>query len=114
MALSSRLPFITMTAALSAALSAFAETPVAAETMDKGDVAWMMISTILVLFMILPGVALFYGGLVRTRNMLSILMQSTVIAALVMVIWVLTATPSPSAVEPTRSGVGSASCFLPA
>jgi len=59
------------------------------DTMDKGDVAWMMISTILVLFMILPGVALFYGGLVRTKNMLSVLMQCTVITALVIVIWVL-------------------------
>ena len=58
-------------------------------TMDKGDVAWMMISTVLVLFMILPGVALFYGGLVRTKNMLSVLMQCTVITALVIVIWVL-------------------------
>jgi Amt family ammonium transporter len=56
--------------------------------MDKGDVAWMMISTVLVLFMILPGVALFYGGLVRTKNMLSVLMQSTVVTALVMAIWV--------------------------
>ena len=56
--------------------------------MDKGDVAWMMISTVLVLFMILPGVALFYGGLVRTKNMLSVLMQTTVITALVIVIWV--------------------------
>lgn len=57
-------------------------------TMDKGDVSWMMISTVLVLFMILPGVALFYGGLVRTKNMLSVLMQCTVITALVIVIWV--------------------------
>jgi Amt family ammonium transporter len=58
------------------------------DTMDKGDVAWMMVSTLLVLFMILPGVALFYGGLVRTKNMLSVLMQSTVVTALVIVIWV--------------------------
>ncbi len=56
--------------------------------MDKGDVAWMMVSTILVLFMILPGLSLFYGGLVRTKNMLSVLMQATLITALVMVIWV--------------------------
>jgi Amt family ammonium transporter len=56
--------------------------------MDKGDVAWMMVSTLLVLFMILPGLALFYGGLVRTKNMLSVLMQCTMITALVMVIWV--------------------------
>ena len=58
-------------------------------TMDKGDVAWMMVSTLLVLFMILPGLALFYGGLVRTKNMLSVLMQCTMITALVMVVWVV-------------------------
>ncbi len=58
-------------------------------TMDKGDVAWMMTSTILVLFMILPGLALFYGGLVRSKNMLSVLMQCTLITAVVMVIWVV-------------------------
>jgi Amt family ammonium transporter len=60
-----------------------------APVMDKGDVAWMMTSTLLVLFMILPGLALFYGGLVRAKNMLSVLMQCTVITALVMVIWVI-------------------------
>ncbi len=67
------------------ALAQEAATPV----MDKGDTAWMMISTILVLAMILPGVALFYGGLVRSKNMLSVLMQSTMITALVMVLWVV-------------------------
>lgn len=61
----------------------------AAPVMDKGDVAWMMTSTLLVLFMIVPGLALFYGGLVRSKNMLSVLMQTTMITALVMVIWVL-------------------------
>jgi Amt family ammonium transporter len=55
--------------------------------MDKGDVAWMMTSTLLVLFMILPGLALFYGGLVRSKNMLSVLMQCTVITAMVIVAW---------------------------
>jgi Amt family ammonium transporter len=59
------------------------------ETVDKGDVAWMMTATLLVLFMILPGLALFYGGLVRTKNMLSVLMQCTLITAMVMVIWVV-------------------------
>ncbi|WP_132541881.1 ammonium transporter [Rhodovulum euryhalinum] len=58
------------------------------ETMDKGDVAWMMTATILVLFMTMPGLALFYGGLVRTKNMLSVLMQCTLISAMMMVIWV--------------------------
>lgn len=67
--------------------AAFAQT--AEPTMDKGDVAWMLVSTILVLFMILPGLALFYGGLVRSKNMLSVLMQCTMITAVVMVVWVV-------------------------
>ena len=60
-----------------------------APVIDKGDVAWMMTATILVLFMIVPGLALFYGGLVRTKNMLSVLMQTTAITAVVMIIWVI-------------------------
>ncbi|MEP9374660.1 ammonium transporter [Mesorhizobium sp. KR1-2] len=56
---------------------------------DKGDTAWMLAATVLVLFMTLPGVALFYGGLVRAKNMLSVLMQCTMIVAVVIVIWVL-------------------------
>jgi Amt family ammonium transporter len=59
------------------------------DTVNKGDTAWMMVATLLVLFMILPGLALFYGGLVRTKNMLSVLMQCTLISAVVMIIWVL-------------------------
>lgn len=76
-------------------LSAFAQetAPVvaaAAEPVpDKGDTAWMLVSTLLVLFMALPGLALFYGGLVRAKNMLSVLMQCTMIVAVVIVIWVL-------------------------
>lgn len=61
----------------------------AAATMDKGDTAWMMVSTILVLFMILPGLALFYGGLVRAKNMLSVLMQCTMITGVVIIVWTL-------------------------
>jgi ammonium transporter, Amt family len=61
----------------------------AAPVMDKGDVSWMMTSSALVLFMTIPGLALFYGGLVRSKNMLSVLMQTTMIACLVMVIWVI-------------------------
>jgi len=73
-----------------AGAASFAALPAHAQeaTMDKGDVAWMMVSTILVLFMILPGLSLFYGGLVRAKNMLSVLMQATLITALVIVIWV--------------------------
>jgi len=57
--------------------------------MDKGDVSWMMVSTVLVLFMTIPGLALFYGGLVRSKNMLSILMQTTMIACVMMLVWVI-------------------------
>ena len=60
-----------------------------APVVDKGDVAWMMTASALVLFMTIPGLALFYGGLVRAKNMLSVLMQTMMIACLVMVIWVL-------------------------
>ncbi|WP_062210630.1 ammonium transporter [Aureimonas sp. AU12] len=62
---------------------------VVADAMDKGDVAWMLISTALVLFMIIPGLALFYGGLVRAKNMLSVLMQCTMITAVVIIMYVL-------------------------
>ena len=74
-------------ALIMAALPAVAQTAAAAA--DKGDTAWMLTSSALVLFMTLPGLALFYGGLVRSKNMLSVLMQCTLITALVMVIWVL-------------------------
>jgi Amt family ammonium transporter len=68
---------------------ALAQTPAAAPTPDKGDTAWMLVSTILVLLMIVPGLALFYGGLVRTKNMLSVLTQTLVITCIVMVVWAL-------------------------
>ncbi|MFV2005552.1 MAG: ammonium transporter [Gammaproteobacteria bacterium] len=60
-----------------------------AETLDTGDTAWVLTSTALVLFMTLPGLALFYGGLVRTKNVLSVLMQCFMIACVVSIIWVL-------------------------
>ncbi len=56
---------------------------------NKGDTAWLLISTALVLMMSIPGLALFYGGLVRTKNMLSVLTQVFMIVSLVSVIWVL-------------------------
>ena len=58
-------------------------------TIDTGDTAWMMTSTALVLLMTLPGLALFYGGLVRAKNVLSILMQCFVIAAVMSLLWVI-------------------------
>jgi len=60
----------------------------AAPTVDKGDTAWMMTSTVLVLMMIVPGLALFYGGLARTKNMLSVMTQVGAVAALTMIVWV--------------------------
>jgi Amt family ammonium transporter len=73
-----------------AAADAAAAAPAApAAVIDKGDVAWMMTATVLVLFMTIPGLALFYGGLVRAKNMLSVLMQCTVIASVMMIVWVL-------------------------
>lgn len=60
-----------------------------AEGADSGDTAWMLTSTALVLFMTLPGLALFYGGLVRVKNVLSVFMQCFVIACVVSILWVM-------------------------
>ena len=56
---------------------------------DKGDTAWMLVSTILVIMMTIPGLALFYGGLVRAKNMLSILMQVLAGFSMVALLWVI-------------------------
>ena len=56
---------------------------------DSGNTAWLLTATALVLFMTLPGLALFYGGLVRAENLLSVLMQCFAIACLVSVLWLL-------------------------
>lgn len=56
---------------------------------DKGDTAWMMIASVLVMAMIVPGLALFYGGLVRTKNMLSVLTQIIAVASFAMLIWIM-------------------------
>ena len=58
-------------------------------TANKGDTAWMITATILVILMTIPGLALFYGGLVRSKNMLSVLMQVFVVSALIYVLWVI-------------------------
>ena len=60
-----------------------------ADSLDSGDTAWIMTSTALVLFMTLPGLALFYGGLVRTKNVLSVLMQCFSITCVVSILWVV-------------------------
>lgn len=66
-----------------------AEAVAAAPVPDKGDTAFMFLCTLLVLFMLMPGLGLFYGGLVRAKNMLSVLMQCTVIGAAMMLVWVI-------------------------
>ena len=79
-------------AATPATAPAPAAAPAAAEAApalvpNKGDTAWMMVATILVIMMVVPGLALFYGGLVRSKNMLSVLMQVMVTFSLVTVLW---------------------------
>jgi ammonium transporter, Amt family len=82
-------------AGLTAATPAFAADMVkapAAEAMagmvNKGDTAWMLVSSVLVLMMSVPALALFYGGLVRTKNMLSVLMQVFMIVSIAAIVWV--------------------------
>src|SRR5512147_77975 len=67
--------------------SAFAE-EAAKPKLDSGDTSWMLTSTALVLMMTIPGVALFYGGMVRKKHVLTIVMQSFAITCLVTVLWV--------------------------
>jgi Amt family ammonium transporter len=73
-----------LTVGLFAATAAYA-----APTVNKGDSAWMMTSTILVLLMTIPGLALFYGGLVRSKNMLSVLAQVFYTVCIVCIIWAI-------------------------
>jgi len=83
-------PALAQTAVEAASATAAAALAVPAPPVpNKGDTAFMMVSTILVLLMIVPGLALFYGGLVRTKNMLSVLMQVMVGASMIFVLWAL-------------------------
>ena len=61
----------------------------AAPVLNSGDTAWMLMSTVLVLFMTIPGLALFYAGMVRAKNVLSVMMQCFAITSLISVLWVL-------------------------
>jgi len=84
-----------MGAGLLSATAAFAQDgPIKAPTaeqmagmVDKGDTAWMLVSSVLVLMMSIPALALFYGGLVRTKNMLSVLMQVFMIVSIAGLVW---------------------------
>ena len=70
-----------------ATVAAPAAAVVSAPVPNKGDTGWMMVSTLLVILMVVPGLALFYGGLVRSKNMLSVLMQVMVTFSLIVVLW---------------------------
>ena len=76
-------------AAAAAAPAATAAPAAAPPTPNKGDNAWMIVATVLVIMMSIPGLALFYGGLVRSKNMLSVLMQVFVIFSLIVVLWAI-------------------------
>jgi Amt family ammonium transporter len=83
------LPMLFCSLALLSATSLAAFAQAAVPTLDKGDTAWMMISTALVLMMLIPGLALFYGGLVRKQNLLAAMMQSLAACCLVSILWVV-------------------------
>jgi Amt family ammonium transporter len=75
---------VLMAAAIYTGICSADEIP--APTVNKGDTAWVIVATVLVAMMVIPGLALFYGGMVRAKNMLSILMQVFVIFALTSVL----------------------------
>jgi Amt family ammonium transporter len=78
----------TATAETPAPEVAAAEAEAEAPAFDSGNVAWMLTSTLLVLLMVVPGLALFYGGMVRSKNVLSVLMQVLVVFSVVILVWV--------------------------
>ena len=84
---STRAGFAALAASLLASAPAFAQA--AAPVVNKGDNAWMLTSTVLVLLMTIPGLALFYGGLVRSKNMLSVLAQVFYTVCVATLIWVI-------------------------
>ena len=67
---------------------ALAQEETAEVVFDSGNVAWMLTSTLLVLLMVVPGLALFYGGMVRSKNVLSVIMQVLVVFSLVILLWI--------------------------
>ena len=80
-------PAATAAATEAASAPAAAASAAAAPTPNKGDVAWMIVATAFVIMMAIPGLALFYGGLVRSKNMLSVLMQVFVTFSMIVVLW---------------------------
>jgi Amt family ammonium transporter len=82
-------PAVAPASAAAAAAPAEAASAPAAPVANKGDNAWMLVATLLVIMMTVPGLALFYGGLVRSKNMLSVLMQVMVTFSLIVVLWAI-------------------------
>ena len=78
-------PIFSAITALITSSGAIAQT--AAPKLDSGDTAWMLTATALVLLMTIPGLALFYGGMVRKKNVLSVLMQCFAICCLMSILW---------------------------
>ncbi|HAJ92484.1 MAG TPA: ammonia channel protein [Gammaproteobacteria bacterium] len=77
------------TAVMPAALASLLPSVALADELNTGDTAWILTSTVLVLFMTIPGLALFYGGLVRSKNVLSVLMQCFAITCVVSIMWLV-------------------------
>lgn len=86
-----KLTFSSVVACVLSGFSAlvFAEEAAAVPVPHKGDTAWMIVATVLVILMTIPGLALFYGGMVRVKNMLSVLMQVFIIFAMIAVLWAI-------------------------
>jgi Amt family ammonium transporter len=84
----------------------------AAQSLDTGDTAWVLVATALVLFMTIPGLALFYGGLVRTKNVLSVLMQCLALTSLITFVWLLFGYSLAFDVTGMRAGGGGLHAFL--
>ncbi len=86
-----RLSSLSTLALMGVTKAAFAEGEAAAitQTVNKGDTAWMIVATVLVILMVIPGLALFYGGMVRAKNMLSVLMQVFVIFSMMAILWAI-------------------------
>ena len=84
-----RTTLLTVSAIGAAGLATAAQAQEAAPTVDPANTAWILAATALVLFMTLPGLALFYAGLVRAKNVLSVMMHCVAIACLASVLWLL-------------------------
>ena len=98
-------------AAASFALPAWAQAA-PAPTLNAGDTAWMIVASAFVLMMTIPGAALFYGGMVRAKNLLSVMMQCLAITALVTVLWMVYGYSLAFSVQGMHAGVTNWHSFL--